>query len=145
MIVYDSNGQPYEADLVLGEQYRELEKENERLENILASGIHSCHENCQRPLCVLRRRAEKAEARVGELEDACAELVTDANAVTLAANLARQSKRVKELETLLASEKATRNAIIAKGVAMEQAIAELAGALRITVRSPESTKETPHA
>lgn len=69
MIVYDSNGQPYEADLVLGEQYRELEKENKRLENIFASGVHSCHENCQRPLCVLRRRAEQAEARVKELEE----------------------------------------------------------------------------
>lgn len=81
-------------------------------------------------LAALRAELTKAEARVGELEDACAELVTDANAVTLAANLARQSKRVNELETLLASEKATRNAIIAKGVATEQANAELAGALR---------------
>ena len=132
MIVYDSNGQPYEADLVLGEQYRELEKENKRLENIFASGIHSCHENCQRPLCVLRRRAEKAEARVGELEfglkhqcetcemksifdgehayalkmqarvkeleATCAELVTDGNALTLAANLAKQSQRAEQAE-----------------------------------------------
>ena len=48
----------------------------------------------------LRRRAEKAEARV------------------------------KELKTLLASEKTTRNAIIAKGVATERANVELAGALR---------------
>lgn len=46
----------------------------------------------------LRQRAEQAEARVKELEAACAELVTDGNAVALAANLARQSKRVKELE-----------------------------------------------
>lgn len=63
--------------------------------------------------------------------------MTDANAVTLAANLARQSKRVKELETLLASEKATRNAIIAKGVATERANAELAGALRDIAGNPE--------
>lgn len=45
-------------------------------------------------------RAEQAEARVKELEAACAELVTDGNAITLAANLARQSERVKELEAL---------------------------------------------
>ena len=43
---------------------------------------------------------EQAEARVKELEAACAELVTDGNAITLAANLARQSERVKELEAL---------------------------------------------
>ena len=47
---------------------------------------------------IQRDRAEKAEARVKELEAACAELVTDGNAITLAANLARQSERVKELE-----------------------------------------------
>ena len=149
MIVYDSNGQPYEADLVLGEKYRELEKENERLENIFASGIHSCHENCQRPLCVLRRRAEKAEARVKELEFGLKHQCETCEMKSIfdgEHDLAVKAQaRVKELEVELTSEKATRNAIIAKGVAMEQAIAELAGALRITVRFPESTKETPHA
>ena len=29
--VYDKNGQPYEADLVDGEQYRQLERENAAL------------------------------------------------------------------------------------------------------------------
>lgn len=29
--VYDKNGQPYEADLVDGEQYRQLERENTAL------------------------------------------------------------------------------------------------------------------
>ena len=45
-------------------------------------------------------KGQQAEARVKELEAACAELVTDGNAITLAANLARQSERVKELEAL---------------------------------------------
>ena len=124
MIVYDSNGQPYEADLVLGEQYRELEAERDRAQ-FWASAHKRRWSNQASELAALRAELTKAEARVGELEDACAELVTDANAVTLAANLALQSKRVKELETLLASEKATRNAIIAKGLAAEQRNAEL--------------------
>ena len=46
-------------------------------------------------------RAEQAEARVKELEATCAELVTDGNAVTLAANLAKQSARVNELAEAL--------------------------------------------
>lgn len=49
----------------------------------------------------LRQRAERAEARVKELEATCAELVTDGNAVTLAANLAKQSARVNELAVAL--------------------------------------------
>jgi len=29
-----------------------------RLENQLASGVHTCTDTCQRPMCVLRRRVE---------------------------------------------------------------------------------------
>ena len=47
---------------------------------------------------LLRERAEQAEARVKELEATCAELVTDGNALTLAANLAKQSQRAEQAE-----------------------------------------------
>ena len=40
----------------------------------------------------------KAEAHVKELEATCAELVTDGNALTLAANLAKQSQRAEQAE-----------------------------------------------
>ena len=43
-------------------------------------------------------RVDKAEARVKELEATCAELVTDGNALTLAANLAKQSQRAEQAE-----------------------------------------------
>lgn len=76
----------------------------------------------------LRQRAEQAEARVKELEGMLdlASRQRDYNQDKISALRAANT----ELETLLASEKATRNAIIAKGVATEQANAELAGALR---------------
>ena len=32
-----------------------------QLENIKASSIHSCHDQCQRPMCVLRRERDKWE------------------------------------------------------------------------------------
>ena len=33
----------------------------DRLDNLLASGIHTCHANCQRPMCVLRRKLKAAQ------------------------------------------------------------------------------------
>lgn len=44
----------------------------DRLDNLFASGIHTCHANCQRPMCVLRRERDKAHAdltRVTEERD----------------------------------------------------------------------------
>jgi hypothetical protein len=50
----------------------ELEAENERLNNILAEGVHSCSIYCQRPMCVMQRKYNelKAELEVsrGEIE-----------------------------------------------------------------------------
>ena len=44
----------------------------DRIEHLFASGIHTCHADCQRPLCVMRRERDKAQndlARVtAELE-----------------------------------------------------------------------------
>lgn len=40
-----------------------------QLENINVSSIHSCHDQCKRPMCVLRR--ERDEAREGLMEALC--------------------------------------------------------------------------
>ena len=66
--------------------------------------------------------ALKMQAHVKELEATCAELVTDGNAITLAANLAKQSNRVKELEQSLATEAHESNVAILR---LQQANAEL--------------------
>lgn len=42
--------------------------EIERLENITASGIHTCSEQCQRPMCVMRRQLRDANSKIAELE-----------------------------------------------------------------------------
>lgn len=58
--------------------------ENERLENLTATGIHTCGDHCQRPLCVARRenkalvaRNEAMMQRASELEEACVNLQHD--------------------------------------------------------------------
>ena len=67
MIVYDSNGQPYEADLVLGEKYREMEAERDHAQ-FWASAHKRRWSNRASELAALRAELTKAEARVGELE-----------------------------------------------------------------------------
>lgn len=41
-----------------------LEAEVERMENLLAEGIHTCNPTCKRPLCVLRREKRELEAEL---------------------------------------------------------------------------------
>lgn len=36
----------------------------DRLDHLFASGIHTCHADCQRPMCVLRRERDKALAEL---------------------------------------------------------------------------------
>ena len=45
---------------------RERDEAREALENHKAQSIHSCHDKCKRPMCVLRR--ERDEARAESLE-----------------------------------------------------------------------------
>lgn len=35
-----------------------------RIDNITAQGVHSCHDGCQRPLCVMRRERDAARKQV---------------------------------------------------------------------------------
>lgn len=39
-----------------------LDDAADRIEHLFASGIHTCHADCQRPMCVLRRERDKARA-----------------------------------------------------------------------------------
>jgi hypothetical protein len=45
------------------EEWR-LNAEVERMENLLAEGIHTCNPTCKRPLCVLRREKRELEAEL---------------------------------------------------------------------------------
>lgn len=53
-----------EETRILKKEIDELKQENERLENLTASGIHTCHSECQRPMCVLRRERDKLAAEL---------------------------------------------------------------------------------
>ena len=54
--------------VILERELNAANTEIERLENITASGIHTCGEQCQRPMCVMRRQLRDANARITELE-----------------------------------------------------------------------------
>ena len=44
----------------------------DRLDNLLASGIHTCHATCQRPMCVLRRKLKAAQAELAQAQESLA-------------------------------------------------------------------------
>lgn len=44
----------------------------DRLDNLLASGIHTCNANCQRPMCVLRRKLKAAQAELAQAQESLA-------------------------------------------------------------------------
>jgi hypothetical protein len=54
----------FEDDDVSADFARKLERERDeairKLENLRADAIHSCHNECQRPICVLRRERDEA-------------------------------------------------------------------------------------
>jgi hypothetical protein len=47
---------------------RERDEAIRQLENIKASSIHTCHDQCQRPMCVLRRERDEARAAIPDGE-----------------------------------------------------------------------------
>ena len=55
-----------------GEGADAIESLRRDLENERARGIHTCHDRCDRPMCVLRRERDALRARVAELEAALA-------------------------------------------------------------------------
>lgn len=48
-----------------------LRAEVARLENLTATGIHSCHDQCARPMCVLRQERDAAVAEAKRWESLC--------------------------------------------------------------------------
>jgi hypothetical protein len=57
------NGSDYEHAQKL-ERERERDEAIRQLENIKASSIHSCHDQCQRPMCVLRRERDELKMQL---------------------------------------------------------------------------------
>lgn len=83
-----------------------LDDAADRIEHLFASGIHTCHADCQRPMCVLRRERDKAQA---DLARVTAELEQVQRAEyygevwALERNRAEQAeKRVAELDATIA-------------------------------------------
>jgi phage shock protein A len=60
-----------QAHPVIWKNSRKLERERDearrKLEDLDVAAIHSCHNECQRPMCVLRRERDEAQYK---LEDA---------------------------------------------------------------------------
>jgi hypothetical protein len=52
---------------------RELREQRDRLaeeiENLKASGIHTCHDQCKRPMCVMRRERDRLQNELNELKE----------------------------------------------------------------------------
>ena len=48
---------------------RERDEAREDLKNHTASTIHSCHDQCQKPMCVLRRERDEAREALMKIED----------------------------------------------------------------------------
>jgi hypothetical protein len=65
------NDNGYQVLCVDLEFARKLERERDgairQLENLKASAIHTCHDQCQRPMCVLRRERDEAMRQIKEL------------------------------------------------------------------------------
>ncbi len=63
---------------------RERDEALEDLENYRAASIHSCHDNCKRPMCVLRRErdaAQEEQAEVASLREKIKRIKTQLHAV----------------------------------------------------------------
>ena len=58
----------FEALRCIPEAAAELSRLQAEVERLTLDGIHTCHDQCQRPVCVLRREKEALQARVEALE-----------------------------------------------------------------------------
>ena len=102
----------------------------DRIEYLFDSGIHTCHADCQRPMCVLRRERDKAQndlARVtAELEHhKSVKETTDAAHRELSREHAAIRARVTELKGSLKAEIECRNGWWDRCEKAEAALAEL--------------------
>jgi hypothetical protein len=60
---------------------RKLERERDeairQLENLKASAIHTCHDQCQRPMCVLRRERDESRELAQQMSESNQVLMAD--------------------------------------------------------------------
>ena len=63
----------YSCATVPAELCRRMERERDearrKLEDLNVAAIHSCHDQCQRPMCVLRRERDELLERNAKLRD----------------------------------------------------------------------------
>lgn len=64
-------------------------------DNELARGIHSCHDNCQQPLCVMRRKLDRAVALLHTAE----KLLRNGSGLDMPAVAVEISAFLKEVES----------------------------------------------
>ena len=103
----------------------------DRLDNLFASGIHTCHADCQRPMCVLRRERDKAHADLArvtaERDNARAQAIADR---AFQSDNAALRARVAELDESLHLANGTADLALHHRDIAEQRNAELVAALR---------------
>ena len=108
-----------------------LDDAADRIEHLFASGIHTCHADCQRPMCVLRRERDKAHADLSALRVRVADLEQDLTVLNSQYDdkvvaTAKLGQRNAELD-----EKAERYRLTT--LRQDATIAELVAALRMAV------------
>jgi predicted nuclease with TOPRIM domain len=95
---------------------RELAVANERIANLEAGSIHSCHDHCQRVECVLRRRVAELEKERDEYKYA---------AESLDALYVNAARTIAELEQELAMSKSQFEAMAVAFTDNQRRLAEL--------------------
>jgi hypothetical protein len=68
-------------ELVAAQENDRLKQERDeamrQLDNLKASSIHTCHDQCQRPMCVLRRERDEARQQIAMLLNKLDQLYRD--------------------------------------------------------------------
>jgi len=60
---------PNEMLSMIAQLRRERDEAKRQFENLKAAAIHTCHDQCQRPMCVLRRERDEARADAAKIAD----------------------------------------------------------------------------
>ena len=56
---------------------RQRDEAIRQLENLKASAIHTCHDQCQRPMCVLRRERDESRELAQQMSESNQVLMAD--------------------------------------------------------------------
>ena len=81
-----------------GDTIAELKQEIDRLENLVAEGVHTCSNQCQRPVCVLRRENRELEQELAQTRGLCVSSTAEAGQVArLKQELAAKTKAMRSV------------------------------------------------